>query len=299
MEPFAREVLEQAAGGGPLSLILDQSKMSERHQVLMLALRWGERALPLAWRVERTDGAIGFETQRALLEAVAPWLPKPATVRLLGDRFYGTADLIGWCQERGWDYRLRLKGNLVVVDGTGRTTTGRCAKDRVYYLEDVELTGRRARTHIGIIHDPGHAEPWIIAMSETPGYLRTLEYSARWGIEIVFTQMTKAPPLAIRTERDDIADFDLVVGNHHAIDQQFHKLTPLGEVSLGQSRLNPPAEIRGRGRPARELRLTIDLGFQLIHLGVQRLHFVFHRLAPTLVFRQRNNPELIGLGQTL
>src|SRR5688572_19054264 len=50
MEPFAREVLERAAAGGePLSLILDQ--MSERHQVL--ALRWGERALPLAWRVEQ------------------------------------------------------------------------------------------------------------------------------------------------------------------------------------------------------------------------------------------------------
>ena len=188
MEPFAREVLERAAAGGePLSLILDQSKMSDRHQVLMLALRWGERALPLAWRVEATEGAIGFDTQQALLEAVVPWLPEQAGVRLLGDRFYGTADLIGWCQERGWDYRLRLKGNLAVFDAAGRTTTGQCAKDRVYYLEDVELTGRRARTHIGIIHDPGHAEPWIIAMSEKPGYLRTLEYSARWGIEPMFS----------------------------------------------------------------------------------------------------------------
>jgi Transposase DDE domain len=147
----------------------------------MLALRCGERALPLAWRVEATDGAIGFE--KALLDAVAPWLP--AQVRLMG--FYGTADLIGWCQERTWDYRLRLKGNLVVFDGTGKTTTGKCAKDRVYYLENVELTGRRARTHIGIIHDPGHAEPWIIAMSEQPGYLRTLEYSQRWGIEPMFS----------------------------------------------------------------------------------------------------------------
>jgi hypothetical protein len=63
----------------------------------------------------------------------------------------------------------------------------RPGKDRVYYLEDVELTARRARTHIGIIHDPGHAEPWIIAMSEKPGYLRTLEYSARWGIEPMFS----------------------------------------------------------------------------------------------------------------
>ena len=41
MEPFSREVLEQAAGNGaPLTLILDQSKMSDRHQVLMLAVRW-------------------------------------------------------------------------------------------------------------------------------------------------------------------------------------------------------------------------------------------------------------------
>lgn len=187
MEPFARDVLEQAAAGGePLCLILDQTTVSDRHQMLMLALRWGERALPLAWRVEQTDGAIGFATQRALLEAVAPWLPERARVRLLGDRFYGTADLIGWCQEHEWDYRLRLKGNLVVFDATGKTTTGQCAKDRVYYLTNIELTGRRARTHIGIIHDPGHAEPWIIAMSEKPGYLKTLEYSARWGIEPMF-----------------------------------------------------------------------------------------------------------------
>jgi hypothetical protein len=76
MEPFSRQVLEQAAGNGaPLTLILDQSKLSDRHQVLMLALRCGERALPLAWRVEATDGAIGFE--KALLDAVAPWLPRP------------------------------------------------------------------------------------------------------------------------------------------------------------------------------------------------------------------------------
>jgi hypothetical protein len=85
MEPFAREVLERAAvGGQPLVLILDQSKVSDRHQVLMLALRCGERALPLAWRVEETDGAIGFETQKALLDAVALWLPTRAKVRLMG-----------------------------------------------------------------------------------------------------------------------------------------------------------------------------------------------------------------------
>ena len=105
----------------------------------------------------------------------------------MGDRFYGIADLIGWCQDYDWGYRLRLKGNLVVFDGTTKTTTGACARDGRFYLEDVDLTGRRARTHIGIIQDPGHAEPWIIAMSEKPGYLATLEYSGRWGIEPMFS----------------------------------------------------------------------------------------------------------------
>jgi hypothetical protein len=46
MLPFASEVLARAeAGSGErVDLILDQSRASERHQILMLALRWGERA---------------------------------------------------------------------------------------------------------------------------------------------------------------------------------------------------------------------------------------------------------------
>ena len=84
-----------------MNLILDQSRASERHQVLMLALRWGERALPLAWRVEESEGAIGFGVQRGLLDVVAAWLPEDARVRLLGDQFYGTPALITHCQALG------------------------------------------------------------------------------------------------------------------------------------------------------------------------------------------------------
>jgi len=48
MEPFAREVLEQAAARDqPVVLILDQSRLSDRHQVLMLALRYGNA--PCRW----------------------------------------------------------------------------------------------------------------------------------------------------------------------------------------------------------------------------------------------------------
>src|SRR5687768_4845303 len=188
MEPFAREALERAAADGqPVVLILDQSKLSDRHQVLMLAVRYGERALPVLWRVEATEGAIGFAVQKALLDAAVPLLPEGADVCLMADRFYGTADLISLCQDREWDYRIRLKGNLVVRDTGERTTTGQLAKDRLFALENVQLTAKKATTNIGVIHDPDHAEPWIIAMSATPGYLKTLDYSARWAIEPMFS----------------------------------------------------------------------------------------------------------------
>ena len=188
MEPFGREVLVRAAADGhPVVLILDQSKLSDRHQVLMLALKHGERALPLAWRVEATEGPIGFGVQKELLEAVAPWLPEGVPVCLMADRFYGTADLISLCQGLSWDYRLRLKGNLVVGDHGRKTKTGALADGRVFALEGVQLTARKATTNIGIMRDPGHAEAWIIAMSDKPGYLNTLDYSKRWGIEPMFS----------------------------------------------------------------------------------------------------------------
>jgi hypothetical protein len=81
MEPFAREVLEQAvAGSKPVVLIMDQSKLSDRHQVLMLAVRYGERALPPAfaragsWRggSRRPKGRLASPRRRRFLK---PWRP--------------------------------------------------------------------------------------------------------------------------------------------------------------------------------------------------------------------------------
>jgi hypothetical protein len=186
MEPFARAVLATAAASGRVVLIMDQTKASERHQVLMLAVRFGERALPLAWRVAATQGAIGFTEQKTRLDAVTPWLPSGAEICLMADRFDGTSDLIKLANTKGWSDRLRLKANLRAVVAGRSTTLAQHAGRSGCYLSNVELTHRRVVTNIDIIRDPGHAEPWLIAMSEKPGYLTTLDYSARWGIEPMF-----------------------------------------------------------------------------------------------------------------
>jgi hypothetical protein len=147
---------------------MDQTKANDRHQILMLSVRFGERALPLAWRVKQTEGAIGFAVQKELLDAVAPWLPPDCEVCLMADRFYGTPDLIVLAAARGWGYRLRLKSNLKIFkDGRKISLAEQIASKRLN-LADVELTHRRIPTNIGIINDPGHDEPWVIAMSDKP-----------------------------------------------------------------------------------------------------------------------------------
>ena len=173
---WPRPALRQAQE--PIPLLLDQTKASDRRQILMLSVRWGERALPLAWRVEETGGAIGFATRQELLAVVAGGLPTDLGVILLADRFYGTPEMIRWCQDRGWDYRLRLKANLVARWGATRTTTSALALSGGHYFEAVARTGKRVTTNIGIIRDPGHAEPWIIAMAAKPGSLTTPGYTA-------------------------------------------------------------------------------------------------------------------------
>src|SRR5215208_1911325 len=80
MAPYGREVLARlSAQGQTVVLLIDQTKVSERHQVVMVAVRLGGRALPLAWRVKETQGAIGFAEQRGALEAAARLLPAGAT----------------------------------------------------------------------------------------------------------------------------------------------------------------------------------------------------------------------------
>lgn len=189
MAPFAREVLARsAAGGQTLIVMIDQSKINVAHQMLMVSLRVGGRALPLAWHIKKTQGAIGFSEQKSVLEIVAKLLPEGAAVLLMGDRFYGSPALIEWCRAQGFGWRLRCKQDLLVFGNDGsETTLGECFARGEHMLTGIELTEKRARTNIAMLHEEGHAEPWIIALSDQPTLWRAHDYGLRWGIEAMFS----------------------------------------------------------------------------------------------------------------
>jgi hypothetical protein len=187
MAPFAREILGRASASQSVVVMIDQSKVNDAHQMVMVSLRFGERALPLAWSMKKTQGAIGFADYRAALEAVAGWLPSGARVTLMGDRFYGSPALITWCRGQGWGWRLRCKQDLLVFQEGGETTLAACFARGEHMLRDVQLTEQRVLTNVAMLHEAGHPEPWIIALSGPPTTWRALDYGMRWGIEAMFS----------------------------------------------------------------------------------------------------------------
>ena len=45
------------------------------------------------------------------------------------------------------------------------------------------------RTHVAMVHEAGHPEPWIIALSQPPSVHRAFDYGLRWGIEAMFSDL--------------------------------------------------------------------------------------------------------------
>jgi hypothetical protein len=189
LEPFARTALEEAARNGQTILLsMDQPDLGDRLAVLRVALPVGDRSLPLAWQVEAGAANIGFAGQPVLLEQVRAWLPPDAAVMLLGDRFYPAAELFAWLHQHGWQYRLRLKGNLTVDTGFCEATTGELADGVTErYLPDVRLFNCGVPTNLGILHEAGHEEPWIIAMDCQPTQAAVRDDGTRWVIEPTFS----------------------------------------------------------------------------------------------------------------
>jgi hypothetical protein len=188
--PFARLELSAASSNGQtICLCMDQSDLGHKMALLMVSVRISGRALPLAWKAQAGAANIGFEGQKELLEQVRSSLPPEAQVLLLADRFYPSFELFKWLQCHQWSYRLRLKGNILADPGFGcETTTGKLAKEATLrLLPNVRVFARGVMTHLGILHEPGHPAPWIIAMDTWPTRAAIIDYRERWGTEPMFS----------------------------------------------------------------------------------------------------------------
>ena len=90
-------------------------------------------------------------------------IPPEMKVMLAADRFYGTSSLISLCQQLGWQYRIRLKGNLILHHQSGEIKTGELVSLALNSIEDAELNNSGVRTCVGALMEAGYDEPWIVS----------------------------------------------------------------------------------------------------------------------------------------
>ena len=116
-EPIVSKILSAIVeSGGEVRLLLDGSKIGSGHQLLMVAVAYRKRAIPLAWTwVRGSRGHSSAHKQCALLAYVHQLMPPEASVVVAGDSEFGAMPVMRLLDQWKWSYVLRHKGDTPVL----------------------------------------------------------------------------------------------------------------------------------------------------------------------------------------
>ena len=191
--PLVRQIVQAAAQQvGELRLVVDGTKVTAQHQLLLVGLAYQRRVVPLAWTwVRRVKGHSTAHKQLALLSYLRTLLPAGVPVLLVGDCEFGPMPVLQQLEAWGWDYVLRQKGNrFVYAEGIEAgcklrhlafQAGTRCwlpaahlTKEHVYPLNVLGYWGA------------GEPEPWFLASNLTNPQRIVQAYRRRMWIDELF-----------------------------------------------------------------------------------------------------------------
>lgn len=189
----AQSLLAQAAATGSIRLILDASKVGAGHRLLMVALAYRKRALPIAWTwVQGAQGLSSVQQQLSLLRYVHTLVPAQANVQVLGDGEFGRVPVAHQLNCWGWRYVLRLKGDLQVCISHTTLRWQSLAdlvtqRDHIVWHPGSLVTIRHLfRAHVLCYWATGEPDPWLL-MTNLPDPRQGLQaYRRRMWIEEMF-----------------------------------------------------------------------------------------------------------------
>ena len=115
------------------------------------------------------------------------------------------------------------------------------------------------------------------------------------NLEIVCAQMTKTCLFTVRGGWDHIADLDLVVGDHHAVNEQFDQVPFLFETGLFETSTHTLAKFLHRLGDPSQFHVFVGTGFQLPQLGGEAFQSLFQFWSSPLVFFQGNYARQLRL----
>jgi hypothetical protein len=190
--PIAKELLNSQAQHGPIRLIVDGSKVSFHHQLLMISIAYRRRAIPIAWTwVKGKRGHSSSVKQLAVLRYVRKLIPKGAKVSVVGDCEFGAVAVMRQLDAWQWQYVLRQKGDTL-IDLTLHNHWQRF-DDVIHHAGQSKWLGRGFLTkeHIYGTHllahwKRGEKEPWLLATNLPTQRDALRVYRKRMWIEEMF-----------------------------------------------------------------------------------------------------------------
>ena len=190
-EPIAKNILQRLANG-EIRLIVDGSKVGFGHQLLLVAVAYRRRAIPLAWTwVKSSRGHSSAYKQRALLAYVHGWIPAKTKVILVGDSEFGEIAVQKLLKKWHWGYVLRQKGRYLVRQagqGSFQRLDSLVSKPgQRIWLSNCELTAKYAYpVNLLAYWKPGEEEPWLLATDLACPKTTLKAYRRRMWIEETF-----------------------------------------------------------------------------------------------------------------
>lgn len=192
-QPIVCDLLQTTAQSvGEIRLIADGSQIGKHHQLLMLALSFRRRAIPLVWTwMCVPKGHSSATKQLALLDYVQRLLPQGVPVVLVGDSEFGAIPVIQQVEQWGWSYVLRQKANnqVQLSEQQPWRDFGQVVQhpgESAWY-EAVYLTLKYAHPTNLLAHwQVGEAEPWLLATNLPQRRLTVRVYGRRMWIEEMF-----------------------------------------------------------------------------------------------------------------
>jgi len=196
-KPIARELVQSMANtSGEIRLIADGTKVGSGHQLLMIAIAFRRRALPIAWTwVRKSRGHSSAAKQLALLAYVRQLIPTNIPVSLVGDSEFGAIAVIRRLEIWNWGYVLRQKAShqVKLAESPWQPFGDLIQKQgQSIWLGHGLLTFKHAYPVNLLAHwKIGEKEPWLLA-TNLPSRQATLRaYKRRMWIEEMFGDMKK------------------------------------------------------------------------------------------------------------
>jgi hypothetical protein len=191
-DPLAEALLESQAQHGHVRLIVDGTRVSFHHQLLMVSLAYRRRAIPIAWTwVEGKRGHSSSVKQLALLKHIHKLIPKDTDVSLVGDSEFGAVALLRQLDDWQWQYALRQKGNTLVdltLHNNWQPFAGLVQRPgKSFWFAEGFLTREHYyRTNLLAYWKRGEKTPWLLATNFSTQRETLRAYRIRMWIEEMF-----------------------------------------------------------------------------------------------------------------